>query len=169
MRFYLKLALLTAIFACLANCPLCQTLNDFAYDARVAYVFAFGSAADLTQLIEDTQRAMARERGNMDLYLRGKRFQELMEHRLAQVDARGLLLDEAERERIVQECQREAFDGMRRSLDYRLAQEQQQEEEVAPDDQPTAWCPRADRDARRDGVTLREQQCGGSERRASCS
>jgi hypothetical protein len=71
MRFYLKLVLLTAIFFCLANCPPWQTLNDFAYDARVAYVFAFGRAEDLTQLIEDTQRALARERGNMDVYLRG--------------------------------------------------------------------------------------------------
>ena len=109
MRFHLKLVLLTAIFVCLANCSIWQPLNAFAYDARVAYVFAFGSAEDLTQLMDDTQRALAREQGNMDLYLRGKRYRELIEQRLAEAAARGLFLDEAERERIVRECQQEVF------------------------------------------------------------
>ena len=131
MRFYLKLVLLTAIFVYLANCHLCQTLNDFAYEVRVAYVFAFGSAADLTQLIDDTQQAMARERGNMDLYLRGKRFQKLMKQRLAEVAARGLLLNEAEHDRIVQECQREAF-GSPRAAQGRLSHMLQTNGDVSP-------------------------------------
>jgi len=45
---------------------------------------------------------------SMARYLKGKRFQELMEQRLADAPARDLLQDEAERERLVRECQLEA-------------------------------------------------------------
>lgn len=109
MRLYLKLLLLIVVFVCAARRPLWRALSDVAYDIRVTYVFAFGNAADMDQLLDDTQRHLAEQEGNLVTYLRGRRFRELLEQRLADARARGLHLDDDQVTLIREACQAEAF------------------------------------------------------------
>src|SRR5687767_11464522 len=109
MRFYLKLFVLIAIFACASRWPLRQTISDLAYDARVAFVCAFGSASDYEALIDDTQRMLARDRGNVELYLKGQRYRQLLAERLAAAARLNILLSEDDLDRIRAECAIEAF------------------------------------------------------------
>jgi hypothetical protein len=109
MRFYLKLLVLVAIFVAAARHPLWRTLGDLAYDLRVAHVHAFGSAEDVARLIDDTHYMQARDGGSLDLYLKSKRYEQLVAQRLADAAARGQRLGEAELAHIRYECQVEAY------------------------------------------------------------
>jgi hypothetical protein len=109
MRFYLKLLVLIAIFVAAARRPFWRTLGDLAYDLRVAHVHAFGSAEDVARLIDDTQYMEARELGGLDLYLKGKRYHQLVAQRLADAAARGQQLGEEELANIRYECQWQAY------------------------------------------------------------
>jgi hypothetical protein len=104
MRFYLKLFVLVAIFACASRWPLRHTISDLAYDARVGFVCAFGSASDYEALIEDAQR-----RDNLDLYLKGQRYRQLLAERLAAAARLNMPLSEDDLERIRTQCVMEAF------------------------------------------------------------
>ena len=109
MRFYLKLLVLVVIFVAAARLPLWKTLGDLGYDLRAGYVCSFGSAEDVERLIDDTQYMQVRDGGRLDVYLKGKRYQQLLAQRLADAAARGQPLGEAELMRIRQECQLEAY------------------------------------------------------------
>lgn len=116
MRFYLKLLVLIAIFLCAAQQPLWRALSEVVFDVRVAYVCTFGSGADLDRLVDDTQRAMALREGGLDTYLRGKRFERLLEQRLADAAACGVHLDEDQIALVREACQREAFGPPRQPI-----------------------------------------------------
>ena len=109
MRFYLKLLVLVAIFVAAARYPLWRTVGDLAYDLRAAYVCSFGSAEDVARLIDDTQYMQVRDGVGLDLYLKGKRYHQLVAQRLADATARGQQLGDAELVRIRYECQLEAY------------------------------------------------------------
>ena len=109
MRFYCKLFVLIAIFACASRWQLRRMIADLTYDARVAFVCAFGSASDYQMLIDDTQQMLARERGSLDLYLKGKRYRQLLAERLAAAALLNVLLSEDDLIRIREECALEAF------------------------------------------------------------
>jgi|SRR5687767_10697853 len=109
MRFYLKLLVLIAIFVAAARHSLWRTLGDLAYDLRVAHVQAFGSAKDVARLIDDTQYMQVRDGTGLDLYLKGKRYRQLVAQRLADAAARGQQLGDAELATIRYECQWEAY------------------------------------------------------------
>ena len=112
MRLYLKLIALIAIFGCASRWQLRQTMSDLAYDARVAFVCAFGSASDYQALIDDTQEMLARERGNLDLYLKGQRCRQLLDERLAAATRLNMAMSETDLERIRTECTIAAFGGV---------------------------------------------------------
>jgi hypothetical protein len=109
MRFYLKLFVLISLFACASRWQLWQTIDDLAYDARVAFVCAFGSVSDYEALIDDTERMLACEHGNPDLYVRGKRYRQLLAERLAAAARLKIQLSEDDFDRIRAECAMEAF------------------------------------------------------------
>jgi hypothetical protein len=109
MRLYLKLLLLMVVFVCAAQRPLWRALSEVAYDVRVAYVCAFGHAVDMDRLVDKTQRDLANQEGSLDTYLRGKRFQQLLQGRLANATGRGIRLEESQIEAIWEQCQMEAF------------------------------------------------------------
>ncbi len=92
MRLYLKLLLMIVVFAGASNSQLQETTSDLAYDARVAFVCRLGSAADYEALVDDTQHMLAREQGNLDLHLKGKRYRQLLAERLAAAARRGASL-----------------------------------------------------------------------------
>jgi hypothetical protein len=109
MRFYLKLFVLIAIFACASRWQLWRTICDLAYDTRVAFVCAFGSALDYQTLIDDTQEMIARDQGNLDLYCRGKRYTQLLAERFAAAARSNTPPSEDDFIRIQAECAAEAF------------------------------------------------------------
>ncbi|MBW3601053.1 MAG: hypothetical protein KY475_27770 [Planctomycetes bacterium] len=109
MRFYLKLFVLVAIFACASRWPLPGIVCDLAWDVRVAAICAFGSAADREALIEETQRRLACERGNLDQYLKGQLYKRLVAERLAAAARRNIRLSKDDLDRIWVECIAEAF------------------------------------------------------------
>ena len=109
MRLYLKLLLLVALFLAASRSPLQQAVADGAYDARVIFVNAFGTQADRDRLMDDTQRALARKSGRMDVYEKGKRFRELLERRVREAATRGKPLDDAAFAGLLEQCQAEVF------------------------------------------------------------
>jgi hypothetical protein len=109
MRFYLKLILACAAFAFGGFAWPRQLVVDVAYELRVAYVWRCGSAQDFERLLDDTQHALARERGELETYEFGKRHKQLLAERLAQAAAAGDPLSEETRLRIDVECAREAY------------------------------------------------------------
>ena len=56
MRFYMKLILFIILFACASRSRVRGLEGELAYEARVTFVFTFGSAADYQALVEDTRR-----------------------------------------------------------------------------------------------------------------
>src|SRR4051812_3313469 len=110
MRLYLKLLIAIALFLFASQIPSRDMIADLAYDVHVAAVCRFGDAADFEQLLDETQRALAAQRGELDLYLRGKRFDQLFAERIALAECEaGAGLPESHRDRIREECEREAF------------------------------------------------------------
>lgn len=53
------------MFTCASRWQLRQATSDLAYDARVAFVCAFGSTSEYQALIDDTQRMLAREKATL--------------------------------------------------------------------------------------------------------
>ncbi len=111
MRFYLKLFVFIAIFACASRWQSRRTIAALAYDARVAFVCAFGNASDYQMLIDDTQRMLACEQGNLDLYLKGTRYRLLLDERLAAAARLNISLSDDDLARMRAECAIEAFDA----------------------------------------------------------
>ena len=109
MRFYLKLFVLIVVFVCASRWPLRRAISDLAYDARVGLVCAFGGASAYETLIDDTQRTLASENGNLDLYLRGIRYRQLLAERLAAAARLNISLNDDDIARIREECQSEAW------------------------------------------------------------
>src|SRR5215208_2903330 len=112
MRFYVKLLLLIAAFAWLASPAGRRQGSNLAYEARVQAVLLFGTQADYESLIDDTQRALAREVGRFDVYLAGRRFQELLAERVADAARRNVMLSEEDWNRLRSQCAQEAFGGV---------------------------------------------------------
>jgi len=110
MRLYVKFALMVALFAALASTTGRRMTGALAYEARVAFVFAFGSEADYAALLDDTQRVLAAETGNVELYLAGQRFRQLLADRLADAARRNVPLTDDDVVRIHAECARDAFE-----------------------------------------------------------
>jgi hypothetical protein len=109
MRFYLKLFAAVAIFVCGSGLPLRQTISDLAFDVRVAVVWRCGSAEQFEKLVDDTQRTLAEQRGDIECYEFGKRYETLRAERLAAAGkTHGSVSDEL-RAAIEQDCAREAF------------------------------------------------------------
>ena len=74
MRFYLKLMLMLALFVGLVSATGRRMTGNLAYEARVAFVYTFGSEADHERLIEYTGRRIAIQQGYLDEYLARERF-----------------------------------------------------------------------------------------------
>jgi hypothetical protein len=109
MRFYLKCLAAVVIFAFGLGLPLRQTVSDVAFDLRVAYVSRCGSAGDFEQLLDDTQKVLARQRGETECYEFGKRYHALLAQRLAEAKAVHVDVSEELRLEIEKDCSREAF------------------------------------------------------------
>ncbi len=99
MRLYLKLFVLVAIFAAASRWQIAQTCTDLGYDIRAGFVCASGIASDYEALIDDTRHMLARERGNLDLYLKGKRYERLLGEYLAAAARLNIVLSEDDRGR----------------------------------------------------------------------
>jgi hypothetical protein len=81
MRFYLKLFLMVGSFMGLVSATGRRMTGNLAFEARVLFVFTFGSEADRERLIEDTGRMRAIEGGYLEEYLSRERFlQERTRH-----------------------------------------------------------------------------------------
>ena len=109
MRLYIKLMLFIILFACASSSRGRGLAGDVAYDLRVKFVLAFGSAADFEALVEDTQRMLAAQSGCLDEYEAGKRCRELLAEGLADAARRNVTLSEDELSRLKAECERKAF------------------------------------------------------------
>jgi hypothetical protein len=113
MRLYVKLVLMVALFAGLAGTTGRRMTGALAYEARVAFVCAFGTEADYAALVDDTQRALAEESGNVHLYQAGQRFRQLLAERMAEAARRAarrnVPLSDDERARIYSQSVRDAF------------------------------------------------------------
>ena len=113
MRYYLKLAMFIVVFTCASRGQQWQRpVRDLAYDARVAYCCAFGSASDYAQLIDDTQRMLARERGDLDLHLAGLRYEQLLVQRTALADRLDVAFADVGLTESRDECAIEAFEAL---------------------------------------------------------
>ena len=81
MRFYLKLFVMVGSFMGLVSATGRRMTGNLAFEARVLFVFTFGSEADRERLIEDTGRMRAIEGGYLEEYLSRERFlQERTRH-----------------------------------------------------------------------------------------
>jgi len=109
MRFYAKLLLLIAVFACLMRPPVRRRAYDVAYEVRVQAVLMVGTQADIDALVEDTQRSLAVESGSLDTYLAGKRYRELLAAALADAARRNVALTDELYQHLESACAREAF------------------------------------------------------------
>jgi hypothetical protein len=109
MRFYLKLLAAVAIFTCGLGLPLRESIADLAFDLRVAYVCRCGSAGDFEQLLDDTQKSLARQGGGTECYEFGKRYERLLEQRLAEAKKLHVVVSDELRREIEKECSEEAF------------------------------------------------------------
>jgi hypothetical protein len=109
MRFYMKLILFIILFACASSSRVGGLAGDLAYEARVMFVFTFGSAADREALMEDTRRMHAAQSGGLELYEAGKRYRDLVAEALADAARRHVTLSEDDIVRLDDECARRAF------------------------------------------------------------
>ena len=109
MRLYAKLLLLIAAFAAASSTCGREWASEAVFEARVAYVMAFGSAADHEALIEDTQRALVERCGRVDVYHAGVRYRELLAQGLQEAARRGHTLSEEEFWALQNACARDAF------------------------------------------------------------
>jgi hypothetical protein len=112
MRFYIKLILFIILFACASSSRLWGLAGELAYDARVMFVFTFGSAADQESLVEDTRRMEAAQAGGLELYEAGKHYRELIAQAQADAARRHVTLSEDDIVRLEAECARRAFARM---------------------------------------------------------
>ena len=112
MRFYIKLILFIILFACASSSRVGGLAGDLAYEARVMFVFTFGSAADGEALVEDTRRMHAAQAGGLELYEAGKRYRELVAQAQADAARRHVTLSEDDIVRLEAECARRAFAPM---------------------------------------------------------
>lgn len=122
MRLYLKLLVAIAVFVFAAQLPSREMIAELAFEARVAYVGRFGNAADFEALLDDTQRVLAARRGELDAYLCGKRFQQLMAERVAIAECTEGPLSEDDLFRIRDACEREAFAPLVEADRYRAGE-----------------------------------------------
>ena len=111
MRLYMKLALMVALFAGLASTAGRRMTGELAYEARVAFVCAFGTEADYAALVDDTHYVLAKRGGNVQLYRAGQRFGQLLAQRLAEAERRNGPLTDDDAVRIYAQCARDAFEG----------------------------------------------------------
>jgi hypothetical protein len=109
MRFYIKLILFIILFAGMSSSRVGGLAGDLAYDARVKFVLTFGSAADYEALVEDTERMLAAQSGNLNAYEAGKCYRELLAKGLADAARRKVTLSHEEISRLKAECERKAF------------------------------------------------------------
>ena len=112
MRFYIKLILFIILFACASSSRVGGLAGDLAYEARVMFVFTFGSAADQEALVEDTWRMLDARSGRLDVYEAGKHYRELVADALADAARRHVTLSEDDIVRLKDECARIAFAPM---------------------------------------------------------
>jgi hypothetical protein len=121
MRLYAKLVLAIALFAMAAQAPSREMAAELAFGVRAAYVMRFGTAAEVETLLDDTQRALAAERGGLDAYYCGTEYRRLLAERLAAAERVSGPLTEDEAERIRDACAEQAFGRWRPREDYFVA------------------------------------------------
>lgn len=109
MRLHGKLVLMVALFAGLASTTGRRMSGELVYEARVAFVVAFGTESDFGALIDDTQHMLAAQNGGIDLYHAGQRYQQLIAERLTEAARLNVPLTEDDLFRIRAECARKAF------------------------------------------------------------
>lgn len=109
MRLYLKLIVAVVLFVAAARIPARDLITELAFDVRVAAVSRFGNADDFERLVDDTQRRLATERGELAAYEAGKRFQSLFDERLALATCTDGPLRDDDVTRIREQCSREVF------------------------------------------------------------
>ena len=109
MRLYLKLILTLVITVTVTREWFRQVIAEVGYDVRVAWVWARGSPGELDRLVDDTQRMLATQRGELELYLWGKRCRELIEQRLAQAAAENASLSDEQLQLLRVQCALESL------------------------------------------------------------
>jgi hypothetical protein len=109
MRFYLKLIVLTVVAGSLGITGMRQAANELAADVQIHLIWRFGSPADREALMDRLQRNAAAAVGGLELYEFGKRYQQLLDARLAEAGMpRGTPLSDEEFLQIQRECVRQA-------------------------------------------------------------
>ena len=114
MRFYLKLLLAVMISVAVMRPWFRQVAADIAFDMRVAWVCARGDASEFERLVDDTQRRLATQRGELELYLWNKRSRELLAERVAQAAREHVSLTEGDLELLRIQCGLETLGDPRR-------------------------------------------------------
>jgi hypothetical protein len=112
MRLYLKfLAMLTLFMGTAAlAAPAWHAVAEAADDVRIALVYEFGSPAAVENLIEGIQCDHARRCGSLEYHTKTKRYQRLLNDRLAEaVAGRDTPIGDDEYCRIQAACALEVF------------------------------------------------------------
>jgi hypothetical protein len=109
MRLYAKLGLFIAAFAAASSTCGRQWAAEAAFEARVAYVMAFGGTADYEALLGDTQRALAEQGGRIDVHQAGVRYRALLAQGLEEAARHHHTMTEEEFCRLQTACARDAF------------------------------------------------------------
>src|SRR5688572_5079696 len=86
MLLYQKLMLVVAFFLLIATLMTLARIMvvDVCADVRIALMSRFGSAADVEDLIDDIQRDRARQCGELEFHTKAKRYQRLLNDRVAE-------------------------------------------------------------------------------------
>jgi hypothetical protein len=131
MRLYWKLSLMVAVFAWAATARVQTFINARCFEARLALVSAWGSAADYQAMMDAKQRRLAEECDSLEGYLRLKEFDRLLARHIANAARTGVALSRDDMARLRDECMREAF-GRSPQLSGDL--------DPAPDELPNPRC-----------------------------
>src|SRR5688572_4726714 len=119
MRLYLKFMAVLALFTLTAALmtPAWKAVVEAGADVRIALISRFGSAADVEDLIEDIQRDRARQCGELEFHTKAKRYQRLLNDRVAEAAVgRDRPIEDDEYCRIQADCAREVLGGTEESL-----------------------------------------------------
>jgi hypothetical protein len=103
VRLYVKLFIITALFALAASLRGQQSMDEMRFQMRVVWATHFGTRADWEALVDAAGEALARETGNIKLHNKGKRYRALLAERTAAAAARGTTLTDDEVTRLAAE------------------------------------------------------------------
>jgi hypothetical protein len=88
------------VFVCASSAQLREVTRDLAYDVRAGFTCHFGSAADHEALVDETHRMLAMENGSTELYLAGKRRNQLLAEQLEIAERDNVALTDEQRSAI---------------------------------------------------------------------